>query len=367
MSGFSNRYTWSANNLTYSLKNFIVNGLAADATEDKAVEEQLFKNSTPGRTGATGSVDEDAAIEQRIYKICMSYPSRNFEYSVNKDDSLVTSPPNYYHARGFGAAWNDLPTDAKACTRACSLVNEKRSAPPVQPFNFMKLPAELRNMIYGYLLQGVESTIEVQTFRKFPSRSFRQLKKDFKRPRYDCQARLHFHEYYCEFSNQEQRLQPKRIDVAILRASKTCHDEAEWVLYHSHSFNFDVCGRAAFTFFNAISPNARTYIAKVQINLFRHGSMTRELEWCKAVNYMAKAMPKVKLVSEMYIGLGTGNLTNQLMNQPFVRSLGRLEGIQKLRTDDGQELIRRIEALDAESRNRSSVRRNRFAFQWQPR
>lgn len=231
----------------------------------------------------------------------------------------------------------------------------------------MKLPAELRNMIYGYLLQGVESTIEVQTFRKFPSRSFRQLKKDFKRPRYDCQARLHFLEYYCEFSNQEQRLQPKRIDVAILRASKTCHDEAEWILYHSHSFNFDVCGRAAFTFFNSLSPNTRTYIAKVQINLFRHGSTTREIEWCKVVNYMAKAMPKVKLVSEMYIGLGTGSLTNQLMNQPFVRSLGRLEGIQKLRTDNGQELIKRIEALDAESRNRSSVRHNRFAFQWQSR
>lgn len=112
MSDFSNRYTWSANNLTYSLKNFLVNGLAADATEDKAVEEQLFKNSTPGRIGATGSLDEYGEIEQRIYKIWMSYPSRNFEYSLNKDDSLVTPPPNYYHARGFDTSWNDLPNDA---------------------------------------------------------------------------------------------------------------------------------------------------------------------------------------------------------------------------------------------------------------
>lgn len=36
-----------------------------------------------------------------------------------------------------------------------------------KPFNFMGLPGEIRNMIYGYLLQGAEISISVRTFRKY--------------------------------------------------------------------------------------------------------------------------------------------------------------------------------------------------------
>lgn len=80
---------------------------------------------------------------------------------------------------------------------------------------------------------------------------------------------------------------------------------------------------------------------------------------------MAKNMPMTKLVSEMCFRPHT---TDHLMNEPFVRSLGRLEGIQNLRTDEGQELIGRIEALYTDRSSwRLSASGIAKVFEWQSR
>ncbi|KAL8723120.1 MAG: hypothetical protein Q9225_000523 [Loekoesia sp. 1 TL-2023] len=229
----------------------------------------------------------------------------------------------------------------------------------------MKLPSELRSMVYGYLLQGAENIIKVQTFRKCSSLTVRELEAEFEEPRYDCHARLHHSKHYSEFANQEQPLQRKDIDVAILRVNKACHDEAVGILYQSHSFNFGACAQTAFAFFNIVSPRGRMHIPEVQMELYRTCKVDNEREWCKAVNFMAKTMPTTKLVSTIWIELYMGD--GQLMNRPFARSLGRLEGINRLGTDKGQDLVGRINAFYDNSEQKGQEDHKWVAFEWQSR
>ncbi len=232
-----------------------------------------------------------------------------------------------------------------------------------KPFNFMGLPGELRNMIYGYLLQGAEISISVRTFRKYieprPGRFSGSVhivprpgcfggsvyvrkpgvtahREKFRVAQYDSKSRLHWDLYYAEFGNTVYKDQAKGISVAIFRVNSHIHKEAEMILYKSHTFDFGVCAPAALAFFQTLPQAALRFVPRIRIDYYcakgRH-----ESAFCKTYNALATLAPNIKLSTKVTFHFG--DTDRDLTTWPVSRALARMQGIKSLRSEKGQRFV----------------------------
>lgn len=221
----------------------------------------------------------------------------------------------------------------------------------------MGLPGELRNMVYGYLFQGAETSISVRTFHKhiLPSSKYNvsdfvyngapAIIKKFQRPQYDTKSRLHWNLYYAEFGNTVHKDQPKNISSAILRVNSHIHQEAEFMLYKSHTFDFGVCPTAAWAFCQTLSQAAVTFIPRIRVDFFRTiGSdyertvITNQKDFSRTCNALIKLYLNIKISTKLTLDFDDTSL--DVASWPFVRALARMKGIKSLRSEKGEEFAR---------------------------
>ena len=253
----------------------------------------------------------------------------------------------------------------EACYLACNIVAKEKYSKVEEPFNFMGLPGEPRNMVYVYLFQGVETSISVRAFRKFicaggnhnHSDLLREggvaaVRREFRVPRFDSKSRLHWDLYYAEFGNTVHRDHPKNIYSAILRVNSLIHKEAEPILYKCHTFNFGVCPTAALAFYQVLPPAVLPSIQRIRINVYRAifegrrrllPRVTNEEEFSKACNALVKLVPNIKLSTRLILGNCESNLDTT--RRPFVRALARVQGIKSLRSEKGKKFASDFAAL----------------------
>lgn len=209
-------------------------------------------------------------------------------------------------------------------------------------------------MVYGYLFQGTETSISVRTFHKhiLPSSKYNvsdfayngapAIIKKFQRPQYDTKSRLHWNLYYAEFGNTVHKDQPKNISSAILRVNSHIHQEAEFMLYKSHTFDFGVCPTAALAFCQTLSQAVVTFIPGIRVDLFRticsdykRTVITNEKDFSRTCNTLIKLHPNIKLSTKLTLDFDDTSL--DVASWPFVRTLARVKGIKSLRSEKGKK------------------------------
>ncbi|KAL8647791.1 MAG: hypothetical protein Q9226_006284 [Calogaya cf. arnoldii] len=350
---------WSAKTLHNEMKQSIISELAKTMLSNPEIHDQVFKVHSCL-----------SGVDRCLGRLWRDYKSKNFIYLVDPRDRQVSHPD--YKERcnwmerselhGDKAAHRpeeiDLKTFAvEACHSAWRIVFNT-NAQLEKSFNFMGLPAELRNMIYGYLFQGAETSISVRAFRKYipssPSRfdglggvpkviagtqltACAVMREKFRRPQYDSKSRLHWDLYYAEFGNTVHKDLPKGISAAILRVNRHIHKEAEMILYKSHTFDFGICSTAALAFFQTLSRSALPFIPRIRIDL----PCTRarnESEFSKTCNALIKLSPNIKLSTKLTVDfIGKEYFIGKLESQPFVRALARMQGIKCVQSEEGKK------------------------------
>ena len=220
--------------------------------------------------------------------------------------------------------------------------------PSQKPFNFMGLPGELRNMIYGFLFQGAEKSISARALRKHILQRIlfedgvAATRDKFRTPQYDGKARLHWDLYYAEFENTIYKDSKKDIWPAILRVNSHIHKEAEPILYKSHTFDFGICPTAALAFYRAIAQTAIPFSPRIYADFFhtmshefRSGKViTNQKDFSRTCNRLVEINPSIKLSTTMTLEYKDENLDSASWS--FVRALARLQGIKSLRSAKGK-------------------------------
>ncbi|KAL8883798.1 MAG: hypothetical protein Q9192_006999, partial [Flavoplaca navasiana] len=298
---------WSAKTLHEGMKQSIISDLAKVMLNNPEVHDQVIKiHSSLGGVGRC------------LARLWTVYQSKNFMYLVDPRDREVLYPDykercnwlkrSELHGRKpeYQPEELDLRTFVvDACEGAASIVTESKTKCERQ-FNFMGLPGELRNMIYGYLFQGAESSISVRAFRKYilysPGHTRSNggkitapdaVKQEFRVPKYDSKSRLHWDLYYAEFENTVHKDQPKGISTAILRVNSHIHKEAEMILWRN------------------------------------------ETEFSKTCNALIKLWPDIRLSTKLTLDPTVRG--RDVTSWPFVRSLARLQGVKSLGTEKGKK------------------------------
>ncbi|KAI4281318.1 MAG: hypothetical protein L6R38_003786 [Xanthoria sp. 2 TBL-2021] len=340
---------WSAQTLHEGMKKSIISELAKVMLSNTEIFDQVFKVHS-----SLSGVDHCLGLIWKTYK------SKNFMYLVDPRDREVLYPdykercPWLERSELHGGKANRRPEEldlrsfaAEACHCAWRIV-ENTCAKREKPFNFMGLPGELRNMIYGYLFQGAEISISVRTFRKYimPCPSYfngservrkvgvTAVREKFRVAQYDSKSRLHWDLYYAEFGNTVHKDQPKGISAAILRVNSHIHKEAEMILYKSHTFDFGVCPTAALAFFQTLPPAALPFIPRIRIDLY----CTRwrnKTEFSKTCNALTKLAPNTRLATKLTIDFY--DTDPDITSWPFVCALARMQGIKSLRSEKGKK------------------------------
>ncbi|KAL8671127.1 MAG: hypothetical protein Q9168_004360 [Polycauliona sp. 1 TL-2023] len=200
-------------------------------------------------------------------------------------------------------------------------------------------------MIYGYLFQGTEVSIAVRTFRKHmstrPGRSpgVTAIKEKFRVARYDSKSRLHWDQYYSEFGNTLQKDLPKGISTAILRVNSHIHQEAEPVLYKSHTFDFGAAPKAALAFYQTLPQAAIPFIPRIRFDLC-YTSYRNENEFAKTCNALIKISPNIKFSTKLtFIVLYPESMVTvgDVASWSSVRALARMHGLKSLRSEKGKK------------------------------
>ncbi|KAL8859848.1 MAG: hypothetical protein Q9178_003681 [Gyalolechia marmorata] len=374
------RTDWSAKTLHDGLKQSIALELAKIVLANPEIHDLVFRvHTSPNGIGYAG---DRSSIQNPIRRIWSKYQSNNLIYLVDALDREVLYP--YYVRRSFddwpgvivgelqngkfdhrpGAFVLKMFTD-EACHLAWNIVAKEKQSKVEEPFNFMGLPGELRNMVYEYLFQGVEKSISVRAFRKFicaggnhnhsdllRGGGVAAVRRDFQVPRYDSKSRLHWDLYYAEFGNTVHRDQPKNICLAVLRANSLIHKEAEPILYKCHTFDFGVCPTAALAFYQVLPEAALPFIQRIRIDVYRAffegrrpflPRITNEEEFSKTCNALVKLAPNIKLSTKLILGTCESNLDTT--RRPFVRALARVQGIKSLRSEKGKKFASDFAAL----------------------
>ncbi|KAL8979068.1 MAG: hypothetical protein Q9205_005508 [Flavoplaca limonia] len=342
---------WSAKTLHEGMKQSIISDLAKVMLKNPEVHDQVIKiHSSLGGVGRC------------LGRLWTVYQNKNFMYLVDPRDREVLYPD--YKERcnwlkrselhGYKPEYQPEELDLRtfvvdACEGAASIVTESKTNCERQ-FNFMGLPGELRNMIYGYLFQGAEISISVRVFRKYilyspchtgtllsNGRKFTApdaVKQEFRVPKYDSKSRLHWDLYYAEFENTVHKDHPKGISTAILRVNSHIHKEAEVILYKSHTFDFGLCPTAALAFFQTLPRAALPFIPRIRFDLYCT-KWHNEAEFSKTCNALIKLWPDIRLSTKLTLDPIVRD--RDVTSWPFVRSLARLQGVKSLRTEKGKK------------------------------
>ncbi|KAI9815316.1 MAG: hypothetical protein M1827_002796 [Pycnora praestabilis] len=194
-------------------------------------------------------------------------------------------------------------------------------APP-----FMRLPIEIRLMIYQLLLTDHDLTLRIRTedpaissIKKIEPRirsSYRILSDRF-RARSVVTT-------YCLLENPG-------ISPAILAVNRRIHDEAAHILYSEHIFDFDNNIEAAVPFLQDLSPVAVASIKRINIvkRALPYDKEFDRAEWKNVCSFISRNMELVQL------GLGvlggrplTGWDANETYSGTDFRMITRFEGME---------------------------------------
>ncbi|KAL8993085.1 MAG: hypothetical protein Q9169_006609 [Polycauliona sp. 2 TL-2023] len=340
---------WSARKLHEGMKESIVAELARVMLREPDLFAKVFKI----QSSLNG-------VDRCLSRLWKDYKSKNFMYLADPRDKELLFPS--HKERSYSMTRNqlhggrtdpgpeelDLRTFAiEACQGAWDIAASMDSEAG-KPFDFMGLPAELRNMIYEYLFQGVEASISVRTFRKHirPCPGYRDgttrvrgvatnaVKKQFRKAQYDSKSRLHWDLYYAEFGNTVHKDQPKGISTSILRVSSYIHREAEPILYRSHSFDFGITPKAALAFYQSIPQAAIPFIPRIRFDLY-YLTFRNEDEFCKTCNALIKLSPSIRLSTKLTFN--SKRRMADVTRWPSVRALARVHGLKSLRSQEGKK------------------------------
>ena len=197
--------------------------------------------------------------------------------------------------------------------------NQRIQASP-QPFQLMKLPAELRIQVYRELLIGREQTIVVSAVSSIRSRS-RKL------------------------DQQWPDIYRKDITIGLLRTSRHIYNEALAVLYQSHVFDFGIDVHNMAPFFDQISSAGRQHVHRIHMELLRYGTIDGAVrsvpgiyrnyrkdncqDWSSACAYIASHLQ----VKELSFNINC-IIHHEFQRISWVRDLAQIHGLQAVYHED---------------------------------